>query len=127
MSSHDTKMRLLYIDQMKSCAEIARILCRSETSIYNELKSMGIIMRNRSEANKIFPDFIFIRLYNMGLSASQIGRLLGVHSSTVVKRLGGLGFPLRSRDVAVSIRYTEEEFQRHFMTTEVLGKLAVLV
>jgi hypothetical protein len=107
----------------KSCADIAHIGECSETTIYNRLKSLGVTMRNRSEANQIFPDCIFILLYNLGLSASQIGTLLGLDSSTVIKRLHKLNFPLRSGALARNIRYTNDEFKTHFMTPKILDIL----
>lgn len=126
MSLSDTTLIELY-SEGKSCADIARLNNCSETSIYNRLKSLGVTIRSRSEANQILPDFIFILLYNMGLSSSQIGRLLGVCPSAVTKRLHTLRFPLRSRGVALSIRYTEQEFQTHFMNVDVLSQLEQLV
>jgi transposase-like protein len=95
----------------------------SVTSMYNRLKSLGTTMRSRSNANKLFPDSVFVKLYNVGLSASQVGRILGVDSSTVIKRLHMINFPLRSRRVASQIRYTEEEFRRYFMVPDVLGRI----
>ncbi len=109
--------------QGESCAVIARRKRCSETSIYNKLKDRGVEMRSRSEANKVCPDFILISLYNVGLSSSQIGKLLQIDSSTVTKRLHSLRFPLRSRNIASRIRYTEDEFKRYFMTPDVLGSL----
>ncbi len=125
MSLPDATVTEMY-DHGKSCAEVARIDECSETSMYNRLISLGVTMRSRSEANQIFPDSIFISLYNLGLSSSQIGRMLGVNSSTVTKRLHTLKFPLRSRGVACRIRYSEQEFQRHFMNTDMLNQLTEL-
>lgn len=110
----------------QSCAEIARSYKVSESTVYNSLKELGIVMRSRSEANQIFPDSIFISLYNVGLSSSQIGRLLGVDSSTVTKRLHILKFPLRSRGVACRIRYTDQEFKKYFMVPGVMKRLIEL-
>jgi len=121
MSLSDATVMKLY-NQGRSCAEIARMDGRSETTIYNRLKSLDVTMRSRSEANKIFSDFIFISLYNLGLSVSQVGRLLGVDSSTVTKRLHSIGFPLRSYKVATDIRYNEEEFQKYFVDSNILSK-----
>lgn len=123
MSLPDAKIIESYSNG-KSCAEIAELNYCSETSVYNRLKSLGVIMRSRSEANQIFPDYIFIALYNTGLSVSQIGRLLDIDSSTVTKRLHTLQFPLRSRPTASKIRYTEEEFQQHFMALDILNQLS---
>lgn len=125
MSLPDTTVTVLY-DDGKSCADVARLDGCSETAMYNRLIALGINMRSRSEANQIFPNSLFVSLYNVGLSSSQIGRLLGVVPSTVTKRLHTLKFPLRSRDVACRIRYSEKEFRRHFMNTEVLDKLMEL-
>lgn len=125
MSLPDTKVIELY-SQGNSCADIARSDRCSETSMYNRLKMLGVTIRSRSEANKIFPDFLFTSLYNLGLSVSQVGRLLGVDSSTVTKRLHVLKFPLRSRCVAYRIRYTEKEFKRYFMVSSILDQLVKL-
>lgn len=109
--------------QGESCAVIARFNHCSETSVYNKLKDRGVEMRSRSDANKVCPDFILIALYNVGLSSSQIGRLLQIDPSTVTKRLHSLRFPLRSRNVASRIRYTEDEFKENFMVPQVLDFL----
>ncbi len=126
MSLPDAKVIELY-SQGKSCADIAKIDHCSETCMYNKLKSLGVTMRSRSKANQIFPDFVFILLYNLGLSVSQAGKLLGVDSSTVTKRLHTLKYPLRSRDVASRIRYTDEEFKEHFMVPRVINRLMDLI
>jgi len=123
MSLSDTKVRELYERDRFCCADIAHFDGCSETKMYHRLKALGVKIRGRSEANQIFPDHLFIALYNLGLSASQIARLLGVHPSTVIKRFGSLNFPLRSRNVASAIRYNEEEFQRYFMVPKVLDEL----
>jgi len=107
----DDKISELYEDGL-SCHAIAKIDKSSQTTIYNRLINIGVKIRSKSEANKIFPDIIFVRLYNLGLSSSQIGRLLGVDSSTVTKRLQSINYPLRSRTHALNIRYTEDEFKR---------------
>jgi DNA-binding CsgD family transcriptional regulator len=125
MSLSDAKVIELY-SQGESCAAVARFDGCSETSMYNRLKSLRVKMRSRSEANQIFPDFLFISLYNIGLSSSQVGRLLGVDSSTVTKRLHTLKFPLRSRCVASRIRYTEKEFKRYFMVSNIIDQLIEL-
>jgi len=121
----DEIVRQLY-SQGKTCAEVAHSDGCSETTMYNRLLLLGITMRSRSQANQIFPNSIFISLYNVGLSSSQIGRLLGVNSSTVTKRLHTIRFPLRSRGVACRIRYTEKEFKRYFMVPDVLDQLMEL-
>lgn len=110
-----------------SCAEVAELDGCSATSMYNRMTGLGVVMRSRSEANQLFPNSVFILLYNLGLSTSQIGKLLGVDSSTVTKRLHLLKFPLRSRRVASRIRYTEKEFNKYFMVPNILDQLTQLV
>lgn len=105
----------LYTNRKKSCAEIAEICGCSESKIYTLLSRSNIKMRSRSDANKIFEDRIFIVLYNLGLSSSQIGKILGVNSSTVRKRLKKNNFPLRNKKIAARIEYTDEELQRFFL------------
>jgi len=122
MYLYDAQITDLYL-QGKSCVEVARIAGCSATFIYNKLAAFGVTMRSRSEANQVFPDFLFILLYNLGLSSSQTGRMLGVNSSTVTKRLHTLKFPLRSRDVACRIRYSEEEFNKFFMKSCIINQL----
>ena len=107
----------LYCNQRLSCAAIAEQDGRSESTIYNVLLAKNVRCRDRSQANKLFSDQLFIKLYNLALSCSQIGRLLGVHPSTVIKRLRTCGFAMRNRNVAKAVRYTEQEFQKFFCNT----------
>lgn len=118
MSLSTEKMNVLYIHGRHSFAEISRMDGRSETTIYHLLKNSGTEIRNRSEANQIFPDLVFIAFYNLGLSCSQIGKLLDVHPTTIIKRLKIIKFPLRSKQVASAIRYSDEEFTRYFENEE---------
>ena len=115
-------VRMYTKDQM-SCRDISAKDGRSEATIYKILKDNDVELRSRSEANKIFPDNAIIRLYNLGLSCTQIGRLLGLDPSTITKRLHLLGFPMRNRNLAAAIRYSEEEFKRHFFNSEFLKVL----
>ena len=126
MALNDAEVRKEY-DCGKSCAAVAELDGCSETSMYNRMMGLGVVMRSRSEANQLFPNSVFILLYNLGLSTSQIGKLLGVDSSTVTKRLHLLKFPLRSRRVASRIRYTEKEFNKYFMVPNILDQLTQLV
>ncbi len=114
MSLSTEKMNALYIHGRHSFAKIAQKDGRSETTVYHLLKDCGTEIRGRSEANQTFPDSIFMTLYNLALSCSQIGRLLDIHATTVIKRLNAIGFPLRSKRVAAAIRYSDEEFNRFF-------------
>lgn len=113
----------LYCNQKLSCAAIAMQDGRSESTVYNILRAKNIKCRNRSQANKIFSDQLFIKLYNLALSCSQIGRLLGVHPSTIIKRLHSCRFAMRDRHNAKAIRYTEQEFQNLFCNTAFIDQI----
>lgn len=114
MALSTEKMNALYIHGRHSFAKIAKMDGRSETTIYHLLKDHGAEIRGRSEANQTFPDSIFMALYNLGLSCSQIGKLLDIHTTTIIKRLNAKNFPLRSKKVAAAIRYSDQEFERYF-------------
>jgi len=117
----------LYINKKMSCAEIARLDGRSESTIYNVLKAKHIQLRSRSQANKTFPDRVLIKLYNIGLSCSQIGTLLGVHPSTVIKRFKKCNFPVRNTRMAISIKYSNQEFKKYFYNNKFMSKLRLFV
>lgn len=123
MSFLSDKIIDLYCNDSLSCAAIARLDGRSESTIYNILRAKQIRCRSRSQANKIFSDQLFIKLYNLALSCSQIGRLLGVHPSTVIKRLHTCRFATRDRSAASAIRYTEQEFQTFFCNAEFMDQV----
>ncbi len=97
-----------------SMSKIAEADGRSDGTIRNVLIFNNVDRRSRSESNKVIPDEIFVSLYNLGLSVSQVGRLLGVHPTTVIKRLGTRHFPLRIQGTAKSVAYTEAEFKLYF-------------
>lgn len=126
MAISTEKMGILYIQGRQSVAQISEMDGRSETKVYHLLKDNGVHMRGRSEANQTFPDFVFRSLYNMGLSSTQVGRLLGVHSTTVIKRLSGMGFPMRPKSLAALIGYTDQEFNEFFCGDDVSGKLMLI-
>ena len=71
MSLQDAQVTALY-KEGKSCAQVAALDGCSVTSMYNRLQTLQVKMRSRSESNQIFPDSLFIVLYNVGLSSSQI-------------------------------------------------------
>lgn len=117
----------LYCNKRLSCAAIAERDSRSESTIYNILRRKGIRCRSRSQANKIFSDRLLIKLYNLGLSCSQIGRLLGIHPSTIIKRFNTCKFMMRKRNIANAIRYTEEEFQKHFYNKVLIDHIKIFM
>jgi DNA-binding CsgD family transcriptional regulator len=126
MTLSTEKIAGLYIDGRQSCAEISKIDGRSETTIYNLLKEFGTNMRGRSEANQIFPNFVFISLYNLGLSCSQIGELLDIHPTTIIKRLKSINFPLRQRSVAAQIKYSSDEFREVFCSEDFMKHILLI-
>ena len=97
-----------------SCFAIAGVDGRSQSTIYKLLRSRGMVFRSRSQANTLVPIELLRRLYNLGLSTSQIGRLLGLHPTTVVKRFRAHAFPLRLSATAAAVGYSEAEFRRFF-------------
>jgi transposase len=119
----DQKIKELYEFKKLSCAAISEIDGRSEGTIYNRLKAQGVQIRSRSDAAQKFSTQIAIALYNLGLSVAQVGTLLKVHSTTVLKRLQGEGFPLRTPAMAGTIGYSEKEFQLYFNTPEFISHL----
>lgn len=111
-------------DRGYSVAGIAKMDGRSEGTVRNRLLDAGRHLRTRSEANQLFPTETAVRLYNLGLSVSQIGELLGVHSTTVVKRFQTIGFPLRPNEVAAGLGYSTEEMRTFFLTDVFLDVLS---
>ena len=55
----------------------------------------------------------------MGLSTSQIGCLLGLHPTTIIKRFKKINFPLRNKRIAKMIGYSGEEFLLFFNNNKV--------
>jgi len=110
----DKRIIYLYVESKYSCRDIAKIDSRSESTIYFILKNNKIVLRNKSEANKIFSDSMLIFLYNLGLSSPQISQILGIHSTTIIKRFKKINFSLRVRGNARAIGYTRQEFQKYF-------------
>lgn len=106
-----------------SCEAIAMLDGRSRNTIRSILLSEGVTIRSRSESNRRFPTHTAVKLYNLGCNAAQIGELLGVHQTTVVKRLRASGFPLRSHQVAMGVGFSDKEFSRFFLTDSFLDAL----
>jgi len=109
-----------------TCNDISIKHNLSASTIYKILIENKVELRNKSEANKIVSDKVLIKLYNMGLSYSQIGMLLNINPSTISKRFGLLGFDSRCRSVAKLIKYSDAEFNRFFLNDEFLNKLLLI-
>jgi DNA-binding CsgD family transcriptional regulator len=127
MKYENTELVRLYVDQKKSCHEIALLDGRSESTIYKILVLNKVALRNKSEANKIFADLVLITLYNLGLSFKQMSRLLGIHPTTISKRFDILHFPVRSSQVAKSIGYSNAEFQKYYCNNRFIDLLKEIV
>ena len=111
----DKEIIHLYVYENRSCGDISLLDGRCESTIYKILLENNIKLRDRSKANKIVSDEILIKLYNLGLSLSQVGILVGVNPTTISKRFTLIDFPTRIPCQAKGVRYTKEEFKRFFM------------
>lgn len=65
--------------------------------------------------HKTFSVNAAIKLYNLGLSPSQISRLLKVDRSSILRSFYSQGFPTRSIDLSKRIRYSKQEFEEYFL------------
>lgn len=122
----DNEIIRLYVYDKLPCSKIADLTNKSEATIYKILIQNKTKLRNKSEANKIFSDKILIILYNFGLSIRQIGKLLGIHPTTISKRFNTIHFPVRSSKVAKSIGYTDQEFNHYFYNKGFINKIKKL-
>jgi len=113
----------LYLIKKLTCFDISKIDGRSTTTVYKILLQNNVKLRNKSESNKLFPDEILIRLYNIGLSCYQIGNILGINSSTVSKRFNKINFPTRTKSQSKKIGYSQEEFKRFFLDNNIVGQI----
>jgi len=111
----DTEIVRLYVGENRSCGDISLLDGRCESTIYKILLENNIKLRDRSEANKIVSDEMLIKLYNLGLSLTQVGILVGVNPTTISKRFTLIDFPTRPACQAKGVGYTKEEFKRFFM------------
>lgn len=116
----------LYKNEHLSCSDISSIDGRSEATIYKILLDQKVSIRNKSDANKLFPDDILIILYNMAMSFRQIGKLLGIHPTTISKRFNKIHFPIRSSKSSRSIKYSNEEFRKYFYNPVFINQLRQL-
>lgn len=98
--------------------EIAKKFKRSSKTIIKILRENNIIMRPASMRVTISTEEL-IRLYNLGLSANQVGKLTKLRGNTVIHRLKSVGFPLRDRKTAKSIEYTTAEFEMFFLNMNI--------
>jgi len=122
----DSKILNLYLKHRKSIRDISILDGRSESTIYKILLENNIELRDKSEANKIVPDKILIKLYNLGLSFSQIGTLMRINPTTVSKRFNSLGFPTRSSCLAKNIKYSDDEFKKYFCNKRFIDKIKLI-
>lgn len=87
---------------------------RSSATIINRLKAQNIPRRRRGDANRRCDIITAGRFYDMGLSTNQIGHLMGLHPTTVLKALQAHGYPIRSVETGVKVAFDRDELERWF-------------
>ena len=97
-----------------SASWIAQRDGRSSMTIYKRLKANGVTRRSRAESNRRMDLTKAGKLYSMGLSTPQIGRVMGIHPTTVLKGLQASGFPMRTAVTGAEVAYSDEEVDRWF-------------
>jgi len=122
--SLDTKHIIDLYNKGFSFRAIAKIDGRAANTIRKIILDNKIPIRSRSAAIRKFPTELAIVLYNLGLSAQQVGDILGVDQSTVVKRFSTINFPMRTRNVANDIGFSDEEYRQFFLTDVLLDLIA---
>lgn len=95
----DKRLREMYLDEGKSCSDIAKALGRYTTTVTNWLKRAGVPMRpqRRPHAKGIRGrESELVALYvERELSTQELAQHFGVARSTVSRRLKQLGVKLR--------------------------------
>ena len=85
-------IRRLYEEEKLSCQQIADKLCLSSSAVvYNRLKTMGVILRSKSEGmklrgiTKIGDELDIVTLYQSGLSQTDIAKKYDLHSGDSIR------------------------------------------
>jgi plasmid maintenance system antidote protein VapI len=94
-------MRDLYEDERLSSRQVAAILGVPERTVRDRLRRYGITVRTRGRCNredrKTLPAEVLQALYSeLGLTAAEVGRRLGISGNTVLRDAHALGIPVRS-------------------------------
>jgi transposase len=118
----DEQLRKWYVDEKMSSKEIAEIVGVHYSSIVNWLKKANILRRNASEAKilsntkkgtckrkKKISDEKLCRLYiEERKSTNEIGKILNVSGTTVLKWLKDAGVPIRNQYEAKLAQHHKE-------------------
>ena len=94
-------MRNLYEDAKLNSNQVSAILGMPERTVRERLRRYGIATRTRGRCNredrKTVPAEVLQFLYSeLGMSAAEVGRRLGISGNTVLRDAHALGIPVRS-------------------------------
>lgn len=94
-------MRDLYEDAKLSSRQVAAILGIPERTVRERLRRYGIAARTRGRCNredrKTVPAEVLEALYSeLGMTAAEVGRRLGISGNNVLRDAHALGIPVRS-------------------------------
>jgi hypothetical protein len=94
-------MRALYVDARLDSGEIAAILGMPGRTVRDRLRRYGIKARtrggyNREDRTTVPAEVLQVLYVELGLSAAEVGRRLGLSRSTVLRSAHALGVPVRS-------------------------------
>jgi hypothetical protein len=94
-------MRDLYEDAKLSSRQVSAILGMPERTVRERLRRYGITARTRGRCNredrKTVPAEVLQALYSeLGMTAAEVGRRLGISGNSVLRDAHALGIPVRS-------------------------------
>lgn len=109
-AEEDAKIIELY-EQCLSLSQIGTRLHRSSSFLADRLRANGVKIRPRgtSDQNLTLTHkeiYVTTELYKRGLSASEIGKLMKRHDSTIRYRLSQAGVPRRSQHEALKLQWS---------------------
>ena len=98
-------MRDLYEDARLSSRQVSAVLGMPERTVRQRLRRYGIATRTRGRCNredrKTVPAEVLQLLYSeLGMTAVEVGRRLGISGNTVLRDAHALGIPVRSGGAA---------------------------
>jgi transposase len=84
------EMRRLYVDGGMSTREVAAATFWEQSTVWRTLRRLGVDLRKRHNRSKRLDSekvLETVELYGRGMSAADVGSILGVHESTVRYRV----------------------------------------
>jgi transposase len=84
------EMRRLYVDGGMSTREVAAVTFWEQSTVWRTLRRLGVEPRKRlNRSKRLDAETVLetVELYGRGLSAAEVGAILGVHESTVRYRV----------------------------------------